>query len=158
MAKKQGDILSLIELDHRATEQLFDELEGTKAKKKTQELFNQIYKELTLHAKAEELVFYPAMMEYDETKQYVEEAEEEHNSVKILLEQMKALEPNDSEFENKMMNLKESVLHHVEEEESEIFDAVRERMDDQQLQKLGEEFQAAKSRLQSDVEAQLAMK
>lgn len=153
---KKQDILELIEADHRKVEKLFVELENTKATKKTYEIFNQIYKELNLHAQAEELVFYPAMQEYDETQEYIEEAEKEHNSVKILLEQMKSLKPDDAEFETKIKHLVESVKHHVEEEESEIFEVVRECMDEEDLAQLGKEFQDAKARLEDDVEAMMA--
>lgn len=152
---KTSDILALIETDHRKVEQLFDEFETTKGAKKTQTLFNQIYKELTLHAKAEELVFYPAMQEYEETREYIEEAEEEHNTAKILLEEMKALSSSDAEFSEKMQSLKEAILHHVEEEENEIFEAVRDCIDEQELQNLGTEFQATKAKLEPDVKAAL---
>ncbi|MDX2215225.1 MAG: hemerythrin domain-containing protein [Oculatellaceae cyanobacterium bins.114] len=157
MAKtKATDILALIEADHRTVEKLFTEAESAKGAKKVQECFDQIYKELNLHAYAEELVFYPAMQEYEDTQEYIEEAEEEHNSVKILLEEMKTLEPNGSEFKTRMMHLKESVTHHVEEEESEIFEAVRGCMGEQELQELGQEFQAAKGRMELEVEEALA--
>lgn len=152
---KINDILALIEADHRNVEQLFAEFENTKGSRKPLEIFNQIYKELTLHARAEELVFYPAMQEYNETKPYIEEAEKEHNSAKILLERMKAFNPADSEFQTKMKHLKETILHHVREEESEIFDAVRKCIQDQKLQELGQEFQDAKARLEPDVEVAL---
>lgn len=149
---KTKNILALIEADHRKVEELFAELEGTKDAKKGQKIFAQIYKELNLHSKAEELVFYPAMQEYDETQEYIEEAEEEHTSVKILLEEMMALKPNDAEFQTKMQQLKEAVTHHVEEEESEIFEVVRECMDDEELEELAQEFTEAKTRLESDVQ------
>jgi hemerythrin superfamily protein len=156
MAKtKEKDILSLIETDHREVEKLFEQIQNEKNAKKAKELFSKIYEELTLHAHAEELVFYPAMREYDETEEYIEEAEEEHNSVKILLEEMKALEPNDSEFKTKLMHLVESVQHHVEEEEEEIFSAVRENMEDAALLELGKEFQQAKTKVESEVKAAL---
>jgi hemerythrin superfamily protein len=155
MANKQAkDIISLIEADHEKVEQLFEDMEdatGSKAHK----CFNQIYKELTLHAKAEELVFYPAMLEYEETKQYIEAAEAEHNSAKILLEQMKGLNPGDEEFKTKLTYLQETMLNHIEEEESELFDAVQSCMDEQILQKLGEEFQATKATLEAEVEMAL---
>lgn len=157
MAKaKPKDILTLIEADHRKAEQLMTELENTKDSKKTQSLFKEIYKELTLHAKAEELVFYPAMEEYDETEEYIEEAEQEHDSVKVLLEEMKKLQPGDAEFQAKFEALKEAVNHHVEEEESEIFEVVRECMEEDELKELGQEFQAAKTRLEADVKIAIA--
>jgi hemerythrin superfamily protein len=156
-SKSKQDILSLIEADHRKVEELFDEFEELEGKQ-AQECFKQIYKELTLHAKVEELVFYPALREYEETESYIEEAESEHNSVKILLEQMKSLKPTDSEFETKMMHLQESVTHHVEEEEDETFEAVRNAMDEAELRELGEEFQAAKAKMETEVEAMAGMK
>ncbi|NJR57929.1 MAG: hemerythrin domain-containing protein [Cyanobacteria bacterium CRU_2_1] len=153
---KANSILALIEADHQKVEQLFTESETTKGVKKSQEIFNQIYKGLTLHAKAEELVFYPAMREYEETQQYLEEAEQEHNSAKILLEEMKTLNPSDDEFKTKMQSLKETIRHHVAEEESEIFDAVRECMDDEELKQLGQEFQDAKARIEPEIELAMA--
>ncbi len=98
------------------------------------------------------------MREYDETEQYIEEAEEEHNSAKILLEEMKMLKPDDSEFKAKLAHLIEAVKHHVEEEENEIFSAVRESMDEEELQELGQEFQQAKTNIELDVKAAAPVK
>lgn len=158
MARIQAtDILSLIEADHRKVEDLFSEMEMAEGKK-AQTCFEQIYRELTLHAKAEELVFYPALREFEETEEYIEEAEEEHNSVKILLEEMKSLKLNHSEFQTKLVHLQESVTHHVEEEEEEVFAAVREAFDEQQLQDLGEEFQSAKTKAEADLKVMLSQR
>lgn len=157
MAKVQ-DILLMIENDHREVEQLFEQFENAGSGKKAQECFNKIYRELSLHAQAEELAFYPAMREFEETESYIEEAESEHNAVKILLEQMKSLKPGDAEFKAKMTHLKESFMHHIQEEEEEIFSAVRECIDEEKLQELGQRFQEAKQKWQSDVEAALARK
>lgn len=153
-ATQAKNILSLIETDHRKVEQLFQAIETAKGAKAI-ECFNQIYTELTLHAKAEELVFYPAMQDYPAAKQLIEEAESEHNSAKILLEQMKLLNPANDEFQTKLMHLKQTILHHVEEEEDEIFKAVRESIKEGELQQLGQEFQATKARLKEDVELAL---
>lgn len=153
----EADILSLIETDHQEIRELFNQLLDNKTPKKSQKLFEQLYQEMALHAHAEETVFYPAMREYQETEKFLEEAEQEHNSVKILLEQMKSLKPNDEEFETKFTHLRDSMLHHVEEEENEIFPVVRACMGDQ-LQSLGQEFQEAKKHWKEDVKAALERK
>lgn len=153
---KVDDILTLIEADHRKVEELFAQIETAKGTKKSQQIFEQIYKELNLHALAEELVFYPAMQEYEQTKQYIEEAEEEHTAAKILLEQMKSLDSTDVEFKTKLQHLQEAIMHHVEEEESEIFNAVRECIEEEQLVVLAQEFLSAKTKVEADVEAALA--
>ncbi|WP_414516277.1 hemerythrin domain-containing protein [Nostoc sp. PCC 9305] len=153
---KSTDILSLIEAEHRQVEKLFAEAEKVKGAKLVEQ-FNQIYIELILHARTEELIFYPALREYEETEQYVEEAEEEHEEISVILEEIKALKPTQPEFKEKMSELKETLEHHVEQEESEIFNAVRECMSDRELTELGQEFQETKSKLVSNVEAALAM-
>lgn len=152
---KATDILSLIEAEHRQVEKLFAQIEKAKGNK-ISGYFQEIYKALNLHARTEELAFYPALREYEETQEYIEEAEEEHEEVSVLLEEIKAMQPNNPEFLEKISELKEAVQHHVEEEESEIFDAVREYMNEEQLTELGKEFQAAKTKLEPDVEAALA--
>ncbi|MEH2353884.1 hemerythrin domain-containing protein [Nostoc sp.] len=152
---KSADILSFIETEHRQVEKLFAEAEKVKGAKLVEQ-FNQIYIELILHAKTEELVFYPALRKYEETEQYVEEAEEEHEEVSVILEEIKALKPTQPEFKEKMSELKETLEHHLEEE-SEIFNAVRECMSAQELTELGQEFQETKAKLVSNVEAALAM-
>ncbi|WP_017317416.1 hemerythrin domain-containing protein [Mastigocladopsis repens] len=148
---KTKDILALIEAEHRQIEQLLAEAENAK-NTQLYNYFNQIYKALNLHTGAEELVFYPAMQEYEETKKYILEAEEEHEETKALLEELKVLKPNDSEFKTKMSDLKKAVQHHVKEEESEIFSAVQKCMNQEQLIQLGQEFQEAKAKLEEDVE------
>lgn len=145
------DILSLIEAEHRQVEQLFAEIE-TAENTKLYDYFNQIYKALNLHTRAEELVFYSAMQEYEETRKYIQEASEEHEEANALLEELKLLKPTDSEFKTKMSDLKKAVQHHVEEEESEIFSAVRKCMNQEQLTQLGQEFQEAKAKIEEDVE------
>ncbi len=151
MAKSQTqNILSLIETEHRQVEKLFAEAEKADFNE-LYECFNEIYKALTLHTRSEELVFYPAMQEYEATAQYIEEAEAEHEEAKIILEEIKSLKPTDSEFKTKIKSLKKAVQHHVEEEESEIFKAVSECMSDKQLSALGEEFQKTKAELEEEV-------
>lgn len=154
VTQQETDILSLIEADHQKVERLFEQIETAKSSA-AYDCFSQIYKELSLHAHAEELVFYPAMRQYEQTAAYVEEAESEHNAAKILLEQMKALNPDDGEFRTKLGHLKETILHHVKEEEGNIFGVVLQFISQQERQQLGQEFQAAKARFESDVELAL---
>jgi len=145
------DILTLIKQDHSKIENIFSQIESTKSREKLYSLFNQLYQELNIHSRAEELTFYPALREFEDTDDILEEAAEEHEEAEILLEEIKSLDPVSSEFKAKMQELKEAVLHHVQEEESSIFATVRECMDEQELKELGSEFQRAKTKVQPDV-------
>lgn len=148
MASKQQDIISLIETDHRKVEQIFMELESSKNAEQMYNCFNQLYKELNLHSEAEELVFYAAMYDFEETEGFIAEAEEEHEEAEILLEELRTLNPAEAEFQEKIQQLKEAVMHHVQEEEQEIFPVVRQVMGEKELQQMAEDFMEAKTRVE----------
>lgn len=114
--------------DHKTVKHLFSEYEklGDGAKAETKKsLFEQMKKELTVHAAIEEEIFYPAIRELEvedeEAGEIVNEAEEEHKIVKTLLEELSELEPDDEQFDAKIKVLTENVQHHAEEEEEEMF-------------------------------------
>ncbi len=145
------DIFELIQKDHREVENLFAELEGTRDSKKLQKLFNQLYRELSVHAESEELTFYPAMREYEETEKFLDEAEEEHVDVKVMIEEMKSVSLSSPEFRERLTDLKEAVQHHVEEEENEVFPKVRQCMSAEELDQLAEEFQNMRNQLEDEM-------
>lgn len=147
------NVIELIKSDHRKVESLFSEMEKAKSSKKMQELFEQIYTELTVHAKVEELTLYPSMRNYDETHDMVDEAEEEHTEAKVLLEELKSMSPSDPDFKAKIEELKGAVQHHVEEEESEILPSVTDSMDEVEMKELAKEFKATKSKLEKEMSA-----
>lgn len=149
------DLSELIKADHRKVEELFSELESADDPTQRYDCFEQIYQQLNLHAQTEELVLYPAMREYEETNQFVEEAEEEHVEAKELLEEIKSLDPDSSQFKSKIKKLKEAVEHHVQEEENELLPTVSQCMKDKELQQIAKEFQQTKTKLQEDMAATL---
>ena len=152
MAKdKNQNILDLIATDHREVEQIFVQIESASNLEQLYRHFNQLYKEVNLHARAEELVFYPRLREYEDTDEMLEEAESEHDEAAALLEEIKALSPDSAEFKEKVAELKEAILHHVQEEESEVFETARDCMDDQQLKQLGQEFQQVKTKFEDEI-------
>lgn len=145
------DVFELIKEAHRKVETLFTEIESTDGSKKLDQYFNQLYKELNVHAQAEELTFYPTMRDHEDLKELVNEAEEEHTEVKVMLEQIKSLDATSSEFKAKISELKDAVQHHVQEEENEVFPKVRQSVNDEELKQLATEFQEAQRKLQEEM-------
>jgi|SRR6185295_7888290 len=88
-----------------------------------EDIFLMLKAELSDHATVEEELFYPAVRDvhHDDAEGMVQEAQEEHKIVKTLLEEMGSLDVGSVEFEAKMKVLKESVEHHADEEESDLF-------------------------------------
>jgi hemerythrin superfamily protein len=139
------DALELLKKDHQKVKDLFKRAETNKDEKQQKRLFEQIKTELETHTRIEESVFYPAMAERDELKDMVLESLEEHKQVKTLLREMENLTSKSEKFEPKLKVLMENVEHHAEEEEEgKMFPKVRKLFDKSELEKLGEQLEAAK--------------
>lgn len=139
--------LKLLMQDHRTVEALFKRFEGAgeDAAKLKKQLSEQIIRELAIHSAIEEQLLYPAARLADEElKDTVLEALEEHHLAKISLAEIQHLEPSDERFEAKVTVLMESVRHHIEEEENELFPALRKLMGEDQLEALGAALDQAK--------------
>jgi hemerythrin superfamily protein len=136
--------LEVLKQDHQKVKGLFKEATGSPDQNKRKELFDKIDTELEIHAHIEETVFYPALETHEELKDLVAKALEEHQEVKIMLEELEELGSESHDFGSKLQELIESVEHHVEEEEGEMFPKVREVFDESQLEQLGQELESAK--------------
>jgi hemerythrin superfamily protein len=141
------DALELLRQDHQKVKELFQQAEAMEEGKEQKQIFGQIKKELDAHARIEETVFYPAMEKYEELKDMVLEAIEEHKQVKTLLREMDELVSDSEKFEPKLKVLMENVEHHAkEEEEGKMFPKVRKLLDQTALDKLGQQLEAAKGK------------
>jgi hypothetical protein len=140
------DALELLKQDHQRVKELFQQADGAQDSNERKQLFNQIETELEIHAHIEETVFYPALAEREELKDMVAEAREEHQEVKALLEDMEHLQSDSEEFDSKLQELQETVEHHVEEEEGEMFPNVRELFQPGELERLGSQLESAKGK------------
>lgn len=141
------DAIVLLRNDHRTVERLFKQFEkaGSNAHKTRRGIVDKVVEELSVHAAIEEQVFYPAVREaVPDANDEVLEGLEEHHIVKWTLSELDGMDPEDERFVPKMTVLMESVRHHVEEEEGELFPTVRQAMGRKQLGELGDALAAAK--------------
>jgi hemerythrin superfamily protein len=141
------DALELLKQDHQTVKELFEQADAMEQGKDQKQIFGEIKRELETHARIEESVFYPAMEKYEELKDMVLEAIEEHKQVKTLLKEMDNLVGDSEKFEPKLKVLMENVEHHAEEEEEgKMFPKVRNLVDKKTLDELGQELEAAKGK------------
>ena len=139
--------LTLLKQDHQNVEALFARFEqaGPKEYREKKQISEKVLEHLATHAAIEEQVFYPAVRsELPDATALVLEALEEHHLVKLSLAEIEKLPPQAERFTAKMTVLIESVRHHVEEEENDLFPKVREAFSVQELEELGEAMQKAK--------------
>ena len=145
------DALKLLKEDHKKVKALFEEVEGLGDRASTQRknLFQKIDEELTLHSKIEETLFYPEFKkraDNSEERDEVLEAYEEHGVVKVMIGELEDLDPKDETYKPKLTVLKELVMHHVKEEEGELFKMAREMFEPEELNKIGDRIVAAKEK------------
>jgi hemerythrin superfamily protein len=140
--------LDLLHSDHEEVAALFKTAldEGTPAAAKRAAIAKVLFA-LTVHAKMEEKLFYPALRKAGkkDEKDSVLEAAEEHGIVKDMIAKIQRLQGRDETLQAKVTVLKELVEHHVKEEESTIFDEARKVLSGK-LDALGAEMQAFKER------------
>jgi hemerythrin superfamily protein len=143
------DAIVLLKDDHKAVERLFKQFEklvrdeAAPSRKRT--VVDEIIEALAVHAAIEEQHFYPAVRDRcEELDDTVLEGLEEHHVVKWTLSELVDMDPSHERFDAKVTVLIESVRHHVEEEESEMFPLVREAMGRTALRDLGDVLVAAK--------------
>ena len=146
------DATALLAKDHKDVKALFkryDKLTKADAEgSERQALAEQICQMLTVHATAEEEIFYPAVRAADVDEDLLDEAEVEHASAKDLIAQIQSMSPEDDLYDAKVTVLGEYINHHVEEEEGEMFPKARRAKVD--LEGLGQQLMARKQELMSD--------
>ena len=118
------DVFSILSDDHRRVERLFSQFEQGADPQVAQ----QICDELTIHATVEEELIYPLLASKAGYQGLAMEAREEHDEAKQLIEQIDAGVAAGEDVSSLVQQLKESVSHHVEEEENDIFPKMKDKL------------------------------
>lgn len=109
--------------DHKRVKKAYKEfqkLEGQDSER-CEALVQQVLDELTVHASVEEELLYPAARGALAEEDLIDEAEVEHESMRTLIEQLRGMSADEEKYAARFTVLCEYVLHHVKEEENEIF-------------------------------------
>lgn len=149
------DAIALLLRDHREVKQLFAQFEKLteRATKSKEKLVLKMIRELAVHSAVEEMLFYPAVRTAalkadtrvgEQVADSVLESLEEHHIVKWTLSELEKMDKGDERFDAKVKVLTESVKHHIEEEEGELFPKVRKLLDAKMLAELGARMETAK--------------
>jgi len=149
------DAIALLTRDHREVESLFKQFEKLtdRAVKSKKNIVTKIIRELAIHSAVEEMLFYPAVrmagMKADTrageaAADTVLESLEEHHIVKWTLTELQKMKADDERFDAKVKVLMESVRHHVEEEQDELFPRAKTLLGAEMLEELGKRMARAK--------------
>lgn len=141
------DIIELLTQDHRTVEALFDRFESTDDADEIEEVSRQIVHDLSVHAAVEEQFVYPLVRVKvpGEGSDLADHSIEEHAEVKAALSDVEKNDAGTPEHTAAMKTVIESVRHHVEDEESELFPKLRSATDEQTRERVGDLADKAKA-------------
>jgi hemerythrin superfamily protein len=142
-----ADFVTVLTEDHRRVEQLFNQFDETG----DAGVARQIFLELSVHSMVEEELLY-GLYSAKVDNAGAAEARAEHQEAKDLIVALEGMDPESDEFVSTMGQLKASVMHHVEEEENEIFPKILEKIPDT-ASILGDDIVARKAVVQEQMRA-----
>ncbi|MEB3246202.1 MAG: hemerythrin domain-containing protein [Vampirovibrionales bacterium] len=138
------DFFSLLKQEHQEAKDLFEEILDTEPidRAKTELLCEK----LKLHMEMEETFFYPEIEDLKKTKEMTQEGELEHDEAKKYMKALLKSDLDDIEYKVKLEMLKLSVVHHVDEEESDLFPEAKKVLSKTQIDRITDEMKAYKSK------------
>jgi hypothetical protein len=141
------DALKLLEEDHERFKKLLEQGEETteRARVGRRELFNKLKRGLEIHERMEEEVLYPALKKHPKAKDIVLEGYEEHHVADMIGAELAETDYSDERWGAKWKVLKESLEHHIEEEEGDMFKKARKIFEKEELEAMGEEMEAIRA-------------
>jgi hemerythrin-like domain-containing protein len=138
-ASSDLDAIALLEKDHRRFEDLLKRGEETTERALTgrSALLDTLTAELNAHELVEEQILYPALKAHPEGRDIVLEGYQEHHVADLIVAELHALARDDERWGAKFKVLKESLEHHIQEEEGEMFRTARGIFSRDELQQMG---------------------
>ena len=141
------DAIDMLKQDHDKVEKAFKDFEKMDRQdtEACRRLIETVCEDLKLHTTLEEEVFYPAVREAIADEDLMNEAAVEHETAKMLIDQLENMGADDPNYYATFTVLGEYVRHHIKEEQGEMFPAAKKaRLD---LVALGERMRARKEEL-----------
>jgi hemerythrin superfamily protein len=143
--KLSPSITNMIRMDHTSVLETFHQYEMNSSPQTKKALVGTICLALEIHAQLEEEIFYPVMGNLAADTPVVGKSVPEHNEMRRLIAQLRAMEPTDPTYDQTFLQLMKDVMHHVADEETTLLPDA-ERLIPDRLGELG--MQMTKRRLQ----------
>jgi hemerythrin-like domain-containing protein len=149
---KNASAIDMLKEDHAKVKKAFKEFENMDRSdtETCRQVVKTVCEDLKVHTTLEEEIFYPAVRAAIEDEDIMNEAAVEHETAKMLIEQLENSGPDDPQYYATFTVLGEYVMHHVKEEEGEMFAQAKKA--DLDLDALGEQMKARKEELVGQAE------
>lgn len=145
------EIYEALKKDHEEIKVLLDELVSLRNDDDYRYvLIEEIRNVLIPHSRAEESVFYNTLRAIDADRKLVFHGFQEHLEAEALLRGLQFMDRLNLDWKEVAVKLRESILHHVEDEESEIFDEAKRIFSKEEAEGMGDAFLQLKPQIAQD--------
>jgi hemerythrin-like domain-containing protein len=150
-----NNIFDQLKKEHEQVKSVMEQIQqtGIKSVQKRQTLFQKLQTQLLPHEKAEEKVFYPLLLKENDFKEDAMEALEEHHFSEVAIKELNKLPASDEHWLAKFVVFSEMVKHHIQEEESKIFDDAHMIFQDGQSEMVSSQFVTQEKQLRQKIAA-----
>lgn len=145
VAPDEPRALAILKEEHRIFDRLFREFEqDATGRSRKVEIVQELSLRLDVHAAIEEELLYP-MLKKEVDADEIDEAIVEHQAAKQLSDELREMVGDEELYDSKVHVLAEQILHHVREEEEEMFEEAKQAKLD--LETLGRAMEQRRAEL-----------
>ena len=145
------EIYEALKNDHDEVKQLLDELLSLRDDDEYRYvLIEEISNNLIPHSRAEESVFYNTLRAVNADKGIVLHGYKEHLEAESLLRALQIMDKMDLDWKKTAQKLKDALEHHIQEEESTIFEEAQKAFTSEEAVVMCEAFESLKSEVSKE--------
>ncbi|GGC39987.1 hemerythrin [Novosphingobium marinum] len=133
--------------DHDRHRDLLEKLGNTEgASDERRELFEELRRELQAHAAAEEESLYATMLGCPDLRDEARHSVSEHKEIDDFLGELIETDMSSGAWLQKFKDMRHRYLHHIEEEEEDMFPAAADQLTDEAEKRIAKVFEDRKPR------------
>lgn len=141
----RADIFDRLKEDHDRHRELLTRLAVTTGDSEDRRaLFANFKTEVTAHAAAEEETLYATMLSKPDLRHDGQHSVAEHKEIDDLIRKLEETDMSSSAWATHFKKLHHDYLHHIDEEEKDMFPAAAEELSDSKAQELKQKFERRK--------------
>ena len=139
-------IYDVILKDHETHREMLETIVQTSGDTpQRRQAWEAFYYDVKSHAAAEEETFYAPLMEDPDGQDKARHSVSEHKELDDMMEDIRGTDYSSSAWLTKFKDMKHRYIHHIDEEEKEIFERAREVFDEKQEQAAAAAFEKRKA-------------
>ncbi|MEO6093479.1 MAG: hemerythrin domain-containing protein [Novosphingobium sp.] len=140
----EARIYEALKEDHNHHRRLLQQIGATDDRSERTSLFETLRKELQAHAAAEEESLYATMLGNPDLRDEARHSVSEHKEIDDFLGELVEADEGSDTWTETFEKMRHRYLHHIDEEEADMFPEAAEKLSDAEEERLSETFEQRK--------------